>query len=198
MSTVLRPVGPEPAGVYWKRRLVVTAVVAVVLLVAWLVVSGAVGQQKKTGGAPKPPAPSTSTSAKPPSASAPCTKDALLLTVTPSKTTYAKGEKPAFSVAVTNSGDHGCSVDAGDKSREVRVVSGSDRIWSSKDCAKGEDASRTLLLSAGKRDTADVTWDRSRSNATCATDLPTPRPGTYKVQVFLLGAESDAVPFTLG
>src|SRR5690606_25108904 len=37
MSTVFRPVGPQPARVYWVRRLVVAIVVAALVVVVWSV-----------------------------------------------------------------------------------------------------------------------------------------------------------------
>src|SRR5690606_27035605 len=43
MSTVMHPVGPRPAKVYWVRRLVVLLVLAVVVVLAWNLTASARG-----------------------------------------------------------------------------------------------------------------------------------------------------------
>jgi hypothetical protein len=67
---VLHPVGPLPASVYWRRRMLVSATVVFVLLLGWMALSGggdsprdtaaAVGSSTPSGGTP------TSLAATPP------------------------------------------------------------------------------------------------------------------------------------
>ncbi|NLF05072.1 MAG: hypothetical protein GX593_08770, partial [Actinomycetales bacterium] len=130
-------------------------------------------------------------------AAAACDAKALELTLAAGRSSYPADSSPSFTVTVTNTGDAGCTVDVGEASRELLITSGSDRIWSSLDCDAGEDASRNLLLGAGKSDTHEASWDRIRSDAKCSEGLPEPRPGTYKAQVKLNGAESAQATFTL-
>ncbi|MFF4827912.1 hypothetical protein ACFY20_33970 [Streptomyces sp. NPDC001312] len=64
MGSLRNPVGPLPASIYWRRRLVMLSAVALLaLLIAWIVPLGG-GGRKTNGEGPdgKHPAPSTSTS----------------------------------------------------------------------------------------------------------------------------------------
>lgn len=204
MSTVLHPVGPNPPRVYWVRRLVV--LVALVVVVAGLIAliwavgfrdgggeateanaaTGAAADQAATDGAVAPAVPVD------------CLAANLQLTVVSDATQYASGVNPVLQAAVTNVGADACTVDAGNVAREVVITSGADRIWSTKDCASAENASRQLLLSgAGGRDAVDIAWDRIRSGEGCPADLPAPRAGTYQAVVTLLGMTAEPAVFAL-
>ncbi|MFE7213421.1 hypothetical protein ACFY0A_25150 [Streptomyces sp. NPDC001698] len=64
MGSLRNPVGPLPASIYWRRRLVMLSAVALLaMLIAWIVPLGG-GGRKTNGEGPdgKHPAPSTSTS----------------------------------------------------------------------------------------------------------------------------------------
>jgi len=205
MNTMLRSLGPEPARVYWIRRLLIIAALIVAATLVWTLVQG--------GGTPSDAAAGSTSSSDedaaegegdPPEgelddatgASAPCTAENLELAVSTGRNSYPEDSRPAFTVTVTNTGEAGCTVDVGDASRELLITSGSDRIWSSLDC-ESENPSRNLLLGAGKSDTHDASWDRIRSDEKCSDGLPNPRPGTYKAQVKLNGAESAQATFSL-
>ncbi len=58
MSTLLRPSGPLPPGIYWVRRLVALLVVLAVLLILWWVISaigGGGGTSNAGNSTSKPP-----------------------------------------------------------------------------------------------------------------------------------------------
>lgn len=204
MSTVLHPVGPNPPRVYWVRRLVVMValVVVVVGLIAlvWAVAfrdggSEATGTDAAAGAAADQPA---SDGAAAPAVPVDCLAANLQLTVVSDATQYASGANPVLQAAITNVGAAPCTVDAGYVAREVVISSGTDRIWSTKDCASAENASRQLLLGgAGGRDSVDIAWDRIRSGEGCPADLPAPRAGTYQVVVTLLGMSAEPAVFAL-
>lgn len=196
MNTLLRPVGPEPARVYWTRRIVVLGALVVAATLVWTLVQGGTGSRSDAKAAPAA-SPSVSAIEEQQGAAAPCAAENLEITVESVRRSYAAGAHPTFTVTVRNTGGSGCTVDVGDAFRELRITSGKDRVWSSKDCAEGESASRNLLLGAGKSDTQQVTWERVRSDETCSEGLPTPRPGTYKAQVRLNGAKSAQAVFVL-
>ena len=203
MSTVLHPVGPNPPRVYWVRRLAVLVgillVIAVVGVVGWALTfrggaAGAAGAGSVAGvDAEKAGGSKAAASATP----VDCTAAEVQLAVVSDATQYASGANPVLKVSVTNGGARPCTVDAGDAARELVVSSGNDRIWSTKDCAGGETASRQLLLDAGARDSVDIPWARVRSAEGCPANLPAPRTGTYQVAVTLLGAGSAPAVFTL-
>ncbi|MFF9122854.1 hypothetical protein ACF09J_06055 [Streptomyces sp. NPDC014889] len=73
MGSLRNPVGPLPASIYWRRRLVMLSVVALLaLLIVWIVPLGGGGRKADGGGANgKHPGPSTSTITPGPSGSGP-------------------------------------------------------------------------------------------------------------------------------
>jgi len=203
MSTILRPVGPQPARVYWLRRAVVVGALVLVVLLLWSMVRGAGGGDAAADDAPDT-AQATEPVAEEPAedgddAARTCAAADLTLVVTADAATYAAGANPTFTVRITNTSDSSCTVDAGEKTRELLVTSGSDRIWSSLDCVADDAPERVLLLPAGASDEpVSVAWPRVRSNEQCGEGLPAPRPGTYHVVAKLVGAESQPATFTLG
>lgn len=252
MSTVLHPVGPQRARVYWVRRLLVVLVVAALVVLATTAVSrlraggseqpaataagesGAGGQaggeagagtqtgtQTGTetdaetdtetgteteagadadGGDPEgasDAAADTAAGEASPATPVACTPEAVQLTLTISAVQLDATAEPVLTATVTNVGDVPCTVDAGDVTREVLITSGDDRIWSTKDCATEESASRQLLLGAGAADAAEIGWPRVRSAEGCPSDLPEPRAGTYQAVATLGGTTSQTVVFTL-
>lgn len=213
---VVRPSGPLPSGVYWRRRLVVLGVpLAVLLLLVWLVAGrgssdakadpGATTSPKATtaarttsgGGGPTTKPTPTPTPTATSGAVADCVATALTLTVAPGAAAYAAGVSPAFTVTITNVGTQACLVDAGDAHRAVVVSSGKDRVWSSQDCARSTTASRVLLLPPGGKDAQRVVWNRVRSAAGCPGKLPAPKTGSYKVAFSVGDLSAKAVKFRL-
>ncbi|WP_149204027.1 hypothetical protein [Actinotalea subterranea] len=209
MSTVLRPVGPQPDRVYWVRRAVVLAALVVVLLVAWFAFSALRGGGDADAGQDGPGEGTVEEGATVPdddAAAAPeegatgptvCAGTDLTLTLTADARSYAAGVQPVFAFAVTNTGAASCTVDMGEAQREVLITSGTDRIWSSRDCL-AEAPEQLLLLEPGARSDAFVPWGRGRSAEGCTQGLPEPRPGTYSAVVTMLGATSEPVVFDLG
>ncbi|QGQ20421.1 hypothetical protein GC089_16020 [Cellulomonas sp. JZ18] len=78
------------------------------------------------------------------------------------------------------------------------MTSGSDRIWSSRDCLPAEVEPLTLLLAGGQVDERVLTWPRVRSAEGCPGGLPEPGEGTYSATVAVGGATSAAAVFGLG
>lgn len=202
MNTVLHPVGPNPARVYWIRRLLVGILVLAVLGGIIAAVSSVVSRE---GGSVADGvvdgALDVSGSSEPPTGDAAnlvdCVAADLELTLGTDATQYATGINPVLQGFVTNTSTTPCTVDAGDAAREVVITSGSDRIWSTKDCASVDTASRQLLLAAGARDPFEIPWTRVRSADGCPLDLPAPRAGTYQAVASLLGTSAEPVAFIL-
>ncbi len=198
-----------PASVYWRRRFVVLGIpgLLVVMLVLWLANQGG-GSTVTTAhrattspAASPPPSPSPSPRTSTPPANggvASCVAPALTVGITPDQVSVPAGATPTFTVTIKNGGNTPCVVDAGELHREVVIVSGNDRVWSSKDCASAKSPARTLLLTPGMTDTSHVAWNRVRSAPGCPGNLPAPRPGTYQATVALAGTSSGSVVFQLG
>jgi hypothetical protein len=237
MSTVLHPVGPQRARVYWVRRLlVVLVVVALVVLVttavSWLrgdrdgaAAAAATGTSaaatpdgaasagddtagdEARGGASADDAESAAAAAgdeddaetEDDAAATPvdCTPESLQLTLTSPEVEFDAGTTPVLTATVTNVGDVPCTVDAGAAAREVVISSGEDRVWSTKDCATEESASRQLLLGEGAADAVEIEWARVRSADGCPSGLPEPKAGTYQAVATLGKLSSQTVVFIL-
>jgi len=203
MNTVLHPVGPNLPRVYWIRRLLVGILVLAVLggvtAAFWAVAFRDGGSVVDAAGDGSPAVPGSSDSSVKDDAANPvdCVPADLELTLSTDAAQYPAGADPVLQGSVTNTSTQPCTVDAGDAAREVVISSGSDRIWSTKDCASADTASRQLLLAAGARDPFEISWSRVRSADGCPLDLPLPRSGTYQAVASLLGTSAAPVAFVL-
>jgi hypothetical protein len=217
--SVLRPIGPLPARVYWVRRVLLAALVILALLVAswaWGAVSGSgssasPGSSPGTGSSPGAtpsssggsPSPSTSTSPSPsPSVSKSatgtpaCADSTITVVATPGKTTYPADEDPRFTVKVTNTSKKTCTRDVGQKAMELKVSKGDTRIWSSDDCAPGGSA-KVVTLKAAQSYTTSVVWSRTTSKAGCPDGQPDAPAGTYALTGRNLKVTSQPAAFAL-
>jgi hypothetical protein len=196
---MLRPAGSLPPRVYWVRRFVVLAAVVAVVLVAVRVVpfvAGKVGDLfSGAQGAASAPTTTTSAAAVGPQ---PCAAEALGLILAADAASYPASALPTLTVTLVNNGPASCVVDAGEAQREIVIMSGTDRIWSSRDCASGDALTRELLLAPGAPDTTTVQWQRMRSAAGCPGGQPAALKGTYSAALTLAGVSSQPAVFVLG
>ncbi|MCL3863092.1 hypothetical protein [Actinotalea sp. K2] len=198
MSTVLRPVGSQPARVYWIRRVLILLGLVVVGVLVWAFVVSGQGDATSQDPGQEVPAQGSEEDQEPaPAGMVACTAADLTLTLVSDARTYPEDARPVFTIGYTNTGPQSCTVDTGPAGRDLLITSGADRIWSSTDCEE-EGGERLLLLQPGEGDVAEVTWDRTRSDEACSEGLPEPRPGTYSATVGVLGAQSAAAVFDLG
>lgn len=188
-----------PARVYWVRRFVVLGIPLIIIaVVVWLFVgrdSGEdpAGQGGTTTEVEPEPTPTTTDS----DGVADCAPAAVALAMTADAASFAPGVSATFTVSVTNTGAEACLVDAGEAQREIVITSGSDRVWSNRDCIVPGTESRTLLLAGGQTDTTPFAWNRIRSAEGCPPDLPVPGAGTYSAQLNLAGVSAPASVFGL-
>lgn len=167
---------PSPA-VYRRRRLFAGGALLLVLgLTAGGVatVSGALNakseqasstQAEGSASSGAEAAPSATPSATP-SASPACDQKLVTVTADTNKVSYGAGEKPLLTLKVANGGKLPCKVNLGTSQMEFLVTSGSDRVFSSKDCqAESEDLIKTIA--PGKSETANFPWPRNRSVQGC-------------------------------
>ncbi|WP_284979418.1 hypothetical protein [Arthrobacter sp. fls2-241-R2A-200] len=167
---------PSPA-VYRRRRLValIALVVVLALLVAGVMaVSRALASKSSPQAVSTPAASATTTpvispSASPtpsPSASPVCDLNLMSVSAKTDKASYGADEKPVLTMTVTNGGAAPCQVNVGTSQMEYLVMSGSDRIFSSKDCQTGAvDLIKTIQ--PGKSETANFSWQRNRTVEGC-------------------------------
>jgi len=194
MSTIKNPVGPQPPSVYWRRRLLLLLLVVVVIVVVVLIIV-------RPGSGTPNSAPSGSNSAShTPSAGStsgssatPCDPSVITLTPITDAAGYAAGAKPLLSMSITNSGASACTFDVGTDAQVYLITSGSDQIWSSKDCQTAPAANKQVLEPGKALSTTPFPWDRTRSSATtCAGSRPEVTAGgaSYHLAVQVGAAKS--------
>lgn len=204
MSTFKHPVGPQPSGVYWRRRLIVLiGLIAVVVVIVLIVVrpgasSGEPAKAPVTTNTPAPTAAhAASTSIPTSSASAsgqPCKPADVKVEAVTDADNYAAGQLPQLSVALTNTGSNACVIDAGTAQQVFTITSGSEVYWKSTDCQSSK-VDAQVLLQPGKTISSQtpITWDRTRSDpSTCqAQRAQVPAGGaSYHLQVSVAGITS--------
>lgn len=223
MALHWRPVGPEPAQTYWQRRAVVAVLALAVLLLVVLLLRALLGGGDEdrlaeqpaaaptTGAGPSvttdataspsfsgSPTASTSPTATPsptPAATA-CGAGSLEIDAAAEQDSYPVGASPRLELRVTNTGPTACTLDLGQASVELVVVSGPDRIWSSDDCASGGDAD-PVTLEPGAIEVSRVTWPGTRSRPGCDGEQTRARAGTYRVQARVGDQRVQGQPFLL-
>ena len=187
-----RPLAP----VYRRRRLLAGLVLLLVIAVVFsgfVAVSSAISGTQPSGGQPsgtgaasasQPTASvsesqteSTSASAAPTASSGDgCEQNLVTVTAATDKDSYAAGEKPLLTLKVTNNNKVPCEVNIGTSQMEYMITSGSDRIFSSKDCqAESTDLMKTIA--PGKSETANFPWQRNRTVQGCQSVAAAPGAG---------------------
>lgn len=197
---------PVSASVYRRRRLVVAGAFLVVLamLLAMLAAAGAFSSssQQASSTTGTTPAADEAAAADPPStpdagqsptapASPTCDPSKVTVAAATDKTVYAADEKPMLTLQVSNGGTVACEVNMGTSQMEFVVTSGTDRIFSSRDCqAKSEDL--MMVIEPGKSESANFPWQRNRSVEGCQPIAAEPGAGgAYYVYVAKLGERTS-------
>lgn len=131
----------------------------------------------------------SATSSLSPKASGPlsCPANQLRATITGDQD-LVPGQPTTVSISLINGSRATCTVKVGEDNFELRVYSGVDRIWSSKDCSTAVKAIAKTLA----KDQAvgwKMTWDGRRSKNDCKQRPEIPNPGTYFATAQYAGAE---------
>jgi hypothetical protein len=181
-----KPGRPPLSPVYRRRRLFAGVVLLLVIAVAFggfVALSSAISGGQPSGsqptGAGTAPAsqPAASASASSSASSDPsatptatsgdgCEQNLVIVTAATDKDSYAAGEKPLLSLKVTNNNKVPCEVNMGTSQMEYMITSGSDRIFSSRDC-QAESADLMKTIAPGKSETANFPWQRNRTVQGC-------------------------------
>src|SRR5439155_21112355 len=101
-----------------------------------------------------------------------CTASMLALKVTTDQASYPAGSSVALTFTVRNTSHTSCRRDLGQAGLGLRILSGSDRIWSSNDCAPGG-SSDVVTLRPGAQRAFPVRWGGKRSKPGCPAGQPT-------------------------
>ena len=99
-------------------------------------------------------------------------------------------------MGIRNATSTPCVLTVSQDNFELKIYSGTDRIWSSRDCQRSLDRfSRRLAANEVVR--WQMTWDGRRSRKDCERRPEIPRPGTYFTTAQLQDAEPVQVRMLL-
>ncbi|WP_309304084.1 hypothetical protein [Arthrobacter sp. CJ23] len=126
-----------------------------------------------------------------PTPSAVCDLSLVTVAAATDKPGYGADELPVLSMKVTNGGTAPCQVNMGTSQMEFLVMSGADRIFSSKDCqAASEDLVKTI--EPGASETGNFKWQRNRTLEGCGVINAKPGAGgAYYTFVARLGNKTS-------
>lgn len=200
MSSLLNPVGPEPASVYWRRRIVVVLGILVVLFLLWMLIKPSGSAEPAAASSPSPlptlattsPSPVPSVSAT----SAACEDTNIEVTVTSDQSAFSLGSPATFVMKITNNGSIPCTRDVGPAANTFTVTSGGFDVWSSDACAPSTE-SQTETIPAGEAFAVKGTWDGSVTADGCASAAPA-EAGAYQVVGTNGQVASEPLSFTIG
>lgn len=206
MSSLLNPVGPEPAKVYWRRRIVVILGVLVVLaLLWWLISPGGSSAPTAATSSPSPlptlsasPTPTTSGSASPSISGSglPCADSDIAVSVTTAQQSYPVGGPAEFVMKITNTAAQACVRDVGPAANNFTVTSGGFDVWSSDACTEpGE--SQEEEIPAGEAFAVKGTWDTTVTANGCGANATPAQAGAYQVEATNGNVTSEGVAFSL-
>jgi hypothetical protein len=104
--------------------------------------------------------------------------------------TLSPGQRNKFSLSLVNGSPQTCLASVTDQNFELKVYSGKDRIWSSRDCTKVlADLDKKLAAKADVDWTMTWNGERSVKGQKCKNAPETPQAGTYWATAQLKGAD---------
>jgi hypothetical protein len=127
--------------------------------------------------------------------SGPCDASEIVATPKVKGTAYA-GHRVTFRLKLTTLETPACTWRVSSTSLAVKLVSGTDRIWSSQDCPAAITGT-DVVVRKDHPAKVDVHWHGQRSDSTCSRTTPWAQPGWYHVQAAAFGAEPVDEQFEL-
>ncbi|WP_203568967.1 hypothetical protein [Aestuariimicrobium ganziense] len=144
--------------------------------------------------ASSPPSPRpTPTPTPTPTGPVACDPAALDLSITGARR-VTPGRNTTFTITGVNRSSTTCVLSFAQTPFELRIHSGTDRIWSSNDCGQWR-ARGTITLAPGKAWTWRPIWPAKRSAADCTLTDDVLRSGTYVANADLTGADTKQFVF---
>ena len=227
MASTVRPRGPLPARVYWTRRLIVLGVPLLLVVVLARVLGGSSdGKDATSGTAAQAGATVDQTSAAPtagPTAGAntgkgkknrkkrqqetlppepvlaepsgPCADSDIV--ATPAITSAPGGADIPLTINRRTLVAEACTWQVSPQTMTVTITSGSDFIWSTRECPAAI-AVQDVVVRLAVDTPVVVTWaEGKRSDETCSGVTDWAIPGFYHVLAAALGGEATDVQFEL-
>lgn len=217
MTPLTRPHGPLPARVYWRRRILVLASALVLVVGVGSVLNrgsdgsgGAEGSTAVQAAAdaststsspraeerPTPRPKKTRTPKRPPlpQPSGPCAPSDIV--VTPLVRNPVAGSDVGIRLKLVTRVSAACTWRVSADSMILTITSGSDDIWSSRECP-GPLPTEDVVLRRTTPVWFGMTWSARRSDEECSTRTAWALPGWYHVNVAPLAGEPSDVQFRL-
>lgn len=215
-STPLRPRGPLPPRVYWTRRLVLLGI-ALVLVAGFARILGGSSDGSDDSGDKATTAGATTTSSPTDATTEPVKKKRKKKKQTPTEPPLAEPTGACVSsdivvtpvVAEAQGGidvpitlnlrtvqTPACTWTVSPETLTVSITSGSDGIWSSRECPATIAAQDVVVRQAVDAPIALI-WDARRSDEDCTEQRDWARLGFYHVEAAALGGEPTEIQFEL-
>lgn len=143
---------------------------------------GGTGPDASTSGAP---ADSTQPNGAPTPTAVPasglCPDQNISVVLYSDKPDYLVGDKPSFTMVVTNAGATACTRDVGASMQNVtvRTLDGSKYIWSAGDCAPIAQVNN-MQMQPGQQFKSTIAWSGTTSAPGCQGDRTQIGPGSYQ------------------
>lgn len=203
-----RPVAKRPTRAVYMRRRAIVFGTPVVLLVAIIVMfsgGGSKPQQaslsSQTTTPVAPPSRHASSSGSPATqivdpnaiATSSCTPSAIQ--VTPSITGGVAGGPITIDLSMVTT-EAACNFSVSGSTVAVKLMSGTNSLWSSQDCPNVIPAGTLTLRKASPVDVS-LTWDGHQSSGSCGATNPWVGPGTYRVLASVIGSTPTSANFSL-
>ncbi|MGZ4445407.1 MAG: hypothetical protein ACXVWZ_01165 [Nocardioides sp.] len=210
--------GPLPARVYWTRRLLVLGTALALVVVIARVLTG--GSDASSGADPQARQvaadPSTTPAATLLTAAAttpvvrpgkhhshapvlavptgPCSDEDIA--VEPDIAKPVAGSDVVIALRLHTLSSPACTWRVSKDTLTVKVTSGQDEIWSSRECPRAI-TKQDVVVRKAVTSTVRVTWDAKRSDETCSRFTDWALPGYYHVVAAALAGEPTDVQFRL-
>lgn len=219
MATSLEPRGPLPARVYWLRRLMVLGLaIVLVIVIAKLLGSGSdassgensqaarMSVQETSAAAPapastrpakpraKPARPTRTRKPRPARPDGPCRNEDVL--AVPRVARAEAGRDVAIAINLRTRVSEACTWTVSPESLTLSISSGSDDIWSSRECPRAVPTQDVVLRKASATP-VKVVWNARRSDEECSKYTDWAMMGYYHVQAAALAGEPADVQFEL-
>jgi hypothetical protein len=123
-----------------------------------------------------------------------CATSQLRISAGTDAASYSVGATPNLALIVTNSGPSPCIADLADPKIELRVYSGSARIWGSHDC-QVQPGTSPQVLPVGRPIRREIKWSGLSSQPQCAGVRQRVGAGTYTLIPILNGQQGSTASF---
>lgn len=202
MDGLRKPVGDQPAQVYWIRRVLVLLAAVVLVGALWFIVSSLVSGGAEDPVTPSSTEPDTTVSAQPGSVAADdpsraCTAEDVAVSAVASPTQVNVGSMPAYEVAVEHTGASACSLSSNADGTSLVVRSGSDVYFDSAWCTdQPVFTDAEWIFQPGDREALQATWTGQRYTEACEPGDAAPA-GYYIAEIAVAGIAAGETPFQM-